>query len=128
MVKAIRDQGVFGPPGAVRSGAAAGGKFETGYQAYQDQFDSLGNFIGGGYLVDINKADAVTLQLIKGIGPGLAKKIIDYRKKNGYFHTAQDLRKINGIGPAMIRKLENQITITVDTVIGVPTEEAAIEY
>jgi len=49
--------------------------------------------------VDINSADAVTIaKELQGIGLSRAKAIVDYREKNGAFKSADDLRKVKGIG------------------------------
>ena len=67
--------------------------------------------------VNINQAGTVDLQVIRGIGPVLAKKIIDYRSKNGYFQTVQELVKVDGIGPKMVKRWENQLIVESDTAI-----------
>ena len=47
----------------------------------------------------------------------LAKKIIDYRSENGYFRTIQELAKIDGIGPKLIARWEQQLIIAADSTI-----------
>jgi len=54
----------------------------------------------------INTASNEDLCFIKGIGPSLAQKIIDYREKNGNFHTAKDLEKVPGIGAKKRQSIE----------------------
>ena len=48
--------------------------------------------------MDLNQAPGYLLSYISGINSGQAKKIVDWRKKNGEFKTRQDLLKIKGIG------------------------------
>jgi competence protein ComEA len=49
--------------------------------------------------VDINKADAATIaKELQGIGLSRAQAIVAYREKNGAFKSAEDLRKVKGIG------------------------------
>jgi competence protein ComEA len=49
--------------------------------------------------VDINTADAATIaKELQGIGLSKAQAIVAYRDKNGSFKSAEDLRKIKGIG------------------------------
>ena len=55
--------------------------------------------------VNINSADAEELQLLPGIGPVLAKRIIAYRKQYGMFRSLDSLRNISGIGPKTVQKL-----------------------
>jgi competence protein ComEA len=49
-------------------------------------------------MVDINNADAKTLQTLDGVGPAKAQAIIEYRQANGPFKSAEDLVKVQGIG------------------------------
>ena len=48
--------------------------------------------------ININEADTELLQTIPGIGPRLAKNIIDARKLNGSFTNPEMLLSVNGIG------------------------------
>ncbi len=54
----------------------------------------------------INSASNEDLCFIKGVGPALAQKIIDYREKNGNFRTAKDLEKVPGIGAKKRQAME----------------------
>ncbi len=67
--------------------------------------------------VDMNRASEEELQALPGIGPVLAKKIVDYRDKNGYFRTLQDIMEIKGIGPKLLLRWEGLITALEDTTI-----------
>lgn len=63
--------------------------------------------------VNINTADAKTLaKELDGIGDSRAKAIIAYREKNGPFKTADDLKKVSGVGPAIVER--NRAKIVVD--------------
>lgn len=63
--------------------------------------------------VNINTADAKTLaKELDGIGDSRAKAIIAYREKNGPFKTADDLKKVQGVGPAIVER--NRAKIMVD--------------
>jgi len=55
--------------------------------------------------VDVNSADAATLQRLPGIGPAYAQRIITYRKQHGGFKSAEELKKIKGIGPKRLEKM-----------------------
>ena len=61
--------------------------------------------------VNINTADAATLEQLKGIGPAKAKAIVDYRKQHGNFSSAADLAKVPGIGDKTVAQLGSQITV-----------------
>jgi competence protein ComEA len=62
--------------------------------------------------VDINSADATTLsESLKGVGPKLARAIVDYRNKNGSFKTVDDLADVKGVGPSIIKKNREKLSI-----------------
>lgn len=55
--------------------------------------------------VPINTATEEQLDQLPGIGPALAKRIIEYRTEHGPFTSVDDLTKIRGIGPALMEKI-----------------------
>ncbi|MFP4162910.1 MAG: ComEA family DNA-binding protein [Chitinispirillaceae bacterium] len=59
--------------------------------------------------ININCADAQKLKKIKGVGPVLVEKIMQYRLKQGEFRTKHDLQKVKGIGPVKMEKISQQI-------------------
>lgn len=62
-------------------------------------------------LIDPNTADAATLRLLPGIGPGLARRILADREANGPFRSVRDLERIDGIGPRTVDRLERYAVI-----------------
>lgn len=49
--------------------------------------------------VNINTADAATLdRVLVGVGPAKAEAIVEYRKANGPFKSAEELAMVKGIG------------------------------
>jgi competence protein ComEA len=61
--------------------------------------------------INVNTADAVALQQIKGIGPAKAQAIVAYRSSNGPFASVDDLVKVPGIGAKSLEQLKPQVTI-----------------
>ena len=62
--------------------------------------------------VDINTADAATLaKELDGGGMSRAQAIIDYREKNGSFRSAEDLMKVQGIGPKVFEANRENIRV-----------------
>jgi competence protein ComEA len=49
--------------------------------------------------LNLNTADAETLQTLPGVGPALAERIVAYRWEHGPFRTAEELLRVPGIGP-----------------------------
>ncbi len=62
--------------------------------------------------VDINHASAGQLEVLPGIGPVIAGRIVEYRIINGFFSNKEDLLLIKGIGPVKYSKIESLIVIT----------------
>ncbi len=50
--------------------------------------------------VNLNTASSYLLTYVSGLGPTLAKNIVDYRKENGPFSSRTQLKKVPRLGPA----------------------------
>ena len=61
--------------------------------------------------IDINGVDYSGLAEIKGISPKLARKIIDFRDKNGPIRELEELKKIKGVGDYRLRRLKEYLTV-----------------
>lgn len=61
--------------------------------------------------ININTATSSELELLPGIGPAMASRIIEYRKTNGRFRTVEDLDEVKGIGPRTLEKLRPLIRV-----------------
>lgn len=57
-----------------------------------------------GIQIDINTAAQAEFMLLDGIGPALAKRIIEDRAQRGPFRSVNDLDRVKGIGPKLIEK------------------------
>lgn len=65
--------------------------------------------------VDVNTADAAAISAaLQGVGPAKAKAIVDYRQANGPFKTVDDLLKVKGIGPAILKKNQADILLAAE--------------
>ena len=65
--------------------------------------------------VNINTAAAEELDVLPGIGPALAGRIIAYREEHGPFTVVEDLLEVSGIGEKVLDGLRDQIVLE-DTV------------
>ena len=61
--------------------------------------------------ININRATLRQLDALDGIGPVIAARIIEYRKKNGSFLTIDDLQKVSGIGAAKFAQIKSKVRI-----------------
>jgi competence protein ComEA len=61
--------------------------------------------------VNINTASMSDLDTLSGVGPSIAKAIIDYRTKNGPFGSIEDLLNVRGIGPSKLDAMREQVTV-----------------
>lgn len=61
-------------------------------------------------IVRINSASASELQQLPGIGPALAKRIVETRS-GGRFNSADDLLRVPGIGKAKLAKLRDYVEV-----------------
>lgn len=61
--------------------------------------------------ININTATQTELEVLPGIGPSTAIKIINYRNTNGKFKKIEDIKNVPGIGEAKFQNIEEQITV-----------------
>jgi uncharacterized protein len=72
-----------------------------------ESVEGLVNKVG----VDVNSASASLLSFVAGVGPKLAKSIVEYREKNGAFKSKKDLLKVKGLGAKAYEQLAGFIRI-----------------
>lgn len=69
----------------------------------------------GELLINVNTADAETLQRLPGIGAVLAERIVAEREANGPFADAADLTRVSGIGEKTVQAIAPYITVGEET-------------
>jgi DNA uptake protein ComE-like DNA-binding protein len=71
-------------------------------------------------LVEINSADSLSIVFLKGIGPFLTKRIINYRSMLGGFHSMNQLQEVYGMTDSLFLVLTSQIQLNPDAVTKIP--------
>lgn len=84
-----------------RGGVGAAG--EDGVEA--------GGALGRDGRLDLNRATVAELEALPGIGPVLAKRIVDHREANGPFTSAGQLREVPGIGERIFQGLADHVAV-----------------
>ncbi|MCL5269732.1 MAG: helix-hairpin-helix domain-containing protein [bacterium] len=60
---------------------------------------------------NINTATATELEALPGVGPVLAGRIVEDRRRNGPYRRPEDLLRVGGIGPAKLRAILPAATV-----------------
>ena len=61
--------------------------------------------------VNINQASSEELQTLPGIGPAIAQRILEYRRKNPPFRKVEELLIIRGISPDKLQRMKGRISV-----------------
>lgn len=69
------------------------------------------NVAQGNLPININTADEKELQQIRGVGPVIAGRIVEYRTQNGMFQSIEEIKKVRGIGEKTFEKMRDSITV-----------------
>ena len=64
-----------------------------------------------GSRININTATAKELQTLRGIGPTMAQRIVEYRQTSGRFTTVEELTNVKGIGEKTLEKIRDNIAV-----------------
>jgi competence protein ComEA len=61
--------------------------------------------------MDLNAVDAATLELLPGVGPVLADRIVMWRTANGPFRSIEELGEVSGIGDSIMAQLRPLVRV-----------------
>lgn len=97
-----------GVDGAGADGVGAGGG--SGSPGTADSSAAANSGAPGTGKVDLNTADATTLETLPGVGPVTAQAIISHRSQQP-FASVEDLLLVKGIGPKTFESLKDLVTV-----------------
>ncbi len=61
--------------------------------------------------VNVNTAGLQELMTLPGIDEAYARRLIEYREKNGPFRRIEDLLNVRGIGDRTLERIRNRVTV-----------------
>lgn len=70
-----------------------------------------------GLRIDVNSAEEAQLDLLPGIGPRLAARIVEERSAEGSFTSLDELMRVPGLGPRLVERLRPYAVADVPDVI-----------
>ncbi len=113
--QSIRVPAAPGPPGG-RPIVALPASFEPASRARPARKTSRraatpASRTGRGAAVDVNRASAADLQRLPGVGPGLAARILTYRKRVGRLARVEELREVPGIGEKRLARMAPHVVV-----------------
>jgi len=78
-------------------------------------------------LIDINLADSLAFEMLHGIGPSFARRIVNYRQALGGFYSIQQLKEVYGIPAELIDKLSTQLNLQADNIQKIAINHWSVE-
>jgi competence protein ComEA len=62
-------------------------------------------------VININTATAAELELLPGIGPAMAQRIVEHREARGPFRSVNELERVPGVGARTVERLRGKVTV-----------------
>lgn len=80
--------------------------------AHRDRSRALAAPLGPDERIDVDRADALALQRLPGVGPALARRIVADRESLGAFGGITGLDRVPGVGPALLARLAPHLSFS----------------
>lgn len=79
------------------------------------------------FVIDINSADTLQLQQLRGIGPAFARRIVKYRSLLGGFANKEQLLEVYGMTEDRYCQFASQIIVDTSLITKIPINKATVE-
>lgn len=106
--------GISGPVKSVQSGFVAGGASEKEAEHPKKHRWRLRHAKKKGKhpgVIRLNAATAAELEQLPGVGPKMARRILEYRAGHGHFSTIEEIMEVKGIGAKKFAKMKAYLRI-----------------
>ena len=110
-VRAVR-AGADAPPGAALVAPDLAGGDVQAQGAKARRAVALSRPLQPGERVDVDRADALEIERLPRVGPGLARRIVDDRTARGPFGSLQGLGRVPGLGVGTLQGLARQASFS----------------
>ncbi len=97
-------------PGAVTSARARGTAVR--HEQKRTTRGAGSSVLPGERKLDLNRATQLEFERLPGIGPSLARQLVDHREKYGPYRRIEDLQKVKGIGAKRFERLMPFVTVS----------------
>lgn len=91
------------------------------------QSGALSTKFSDSLLIEINTADSLDLQQLKGIGPAFSKRIIKYRNLLGGYYDKNQLLEVYGMDKKRFDGLKNQIKVNDSLIVKININRSSIK-
>jgi competence protein ComEA len=108
----VKGQQLAAPVGFADSAASAVSQNSSSRHTGRHRSSRSGSHkLSVGQTININTATEAELAQLPGVGPSLARRIVEYRTANGPFQLPDDLQNVSGIGASKFAKMEPYIHV-----------------
>ncbi len=81
------------------------------YVSQQDYENLTSQSENSSVIINLNTATAEELTVVRGVGPALAQRIVDFRQEHGDFTCTDELLSIDGIGEKILEQIAPYVTV-----------------
>lgn len=93
------------------AGKASSWKTETTATTATTTYDTMRPARRQQLMVELNEADTISLQMLYGIGPTRARRIVEYREKLGGYREVRQLLEVYGISAELLGEIAPHLVI-----------------